>query len=316
MNGLELSRQFYEEYGKKMIHEKFYEIESKIAICLIGSGSECMGYDDDVSRDHDFDAGFIIFIQDDINDKIKFELEREYAYLPKEYMGFKREVLSPVGGNRKGVKRISDFLFDRLGRRDTNLSLLDYFKIDEEYLLEITNGEVFRDDSKFLTNIRYKLNYLPNDIKLKKIAGELLIMAQSGQYNYLRAKKRIEVGAGKLSINEFVNSFIHFVFLVNEVYMPYYKWKFRALKNLSWPNILYGNLIYDNLILLLSTNENNIFSEDTENIINELSNMCIERLSIEGLITKKDIFLEPYAYQINQHIDDNYIRNLNILSAV
>ena len=316
MNGLDLSRQFYEEYGKKMLHEKFSQIESKIAIALIGSGSECMGYDDDISRDHDFDAGFIIFISDDINDKTKFELEREYSYLPNEFNGFKREILSPVGGNRKGVKRISDFLFEKLGRRDANLSLTDFLTIDEEYLLEITNGEIFRDDSEILINIWKKLTYLPNDIKLKKIAGELLIMAQSGQYNYVRAKKRLDIGAGKLSINKFVNSFIHFVFLINEVYMPYYKWQFKSLKLLSWPNLLYGNLIYDNLINLLSVNKDNIFTVEIENMLNELSNICIDRLNIDKLIMKRDNFLESYAYQVNNHIKDNYIRNLNILVAV
>ena len=49
MKGLELSRKFYETYGASMLHEKFPELEDKLAIGLVGDGSECFGYDDDIS---------------------------------------------------------------------------------------------------------------------------------------------------------------------------------------------------------------------------------------------------------------------------
>ena len=67
MKGLELSRKFYETYGAPMLHEKFPELEDKLAIGLVGDGSECFGYDDDISRDHDFEPGFCIFVPDDID---------------------------------------------------------------------------------------------------------------------------------------------------------------------------------------------------------------------------------------------------------
>ena len=36
MKGLELSRKFYETYGAPMLHEKFPELEDKLAIGLVG----------------------------------------------------------------------------------------------------------------------------------------------------------------------------------------------------------------------------------------------------------------------------------------
>ena len=60
MKGLELSKRFYETYGAPMLSEKFPELEDKLAIGLVGDGSECFGYDDDISRDHDFEPGFCI----------------------------------------------------------------------------------------------------------------------------------------------------------------------------------------------------------------------------------------------------------------
>ena len=52
MNGLELSRAFYETYGLPMLRTQFPELLPLLAVGLIGSGSECFGFDDEVSRDH------------------------------------------------------------------------------------------------------------------------------------------------------------------------------------------------------------------------------------------------------------------------
>lgn len=43
VKGLEISKAYYEEFGVPMIKEQFPELEPKIAVGLIGSGSECFG---------------------------------------------------------------------------------------------------------------------------------------------------------------------------------------------------------------------------------------------------------------------------------
>ncbi len=60
MKGLELAEKYYKEFGEGMLHEQFSGVLSQIAVGLIGSGSECMGYDDEISKDHDFEPGFTI----------------------------------------------------------------------------------------------------------------------------------------------------------------------------------------------------------------------------------------------------------------
>ena len=117
MKGLELSRKFYETYGAPMLHEKFPELEDKLAIGLVGDGSECFGYDDDISRDHDFEPGFCIFVPDDIDSRTEFQLERAYAKLPKSFEGVDRLKISPVGGSRHGVIKTGDFYLAKTGSR-------------------------------------------------------------------------------------------------------------------------------------------------------------------------------------------------------
>ena len=46
MKGLELSRRFYLECGEPMLREQFGDILDLLAVGLVGSGSECFGYDD------------------------------------------------------------------------------------------------------------------------------------------------------------------------------------------------------------------------------------------------------------------------------
>ena len=200
-----------------MLQNTFPNLMDKIAVGLIGAGSECFAYDDSISTDHDFDPGFIIFISDEIDDNTKFTLEREYAKLPRVYKGYERAIMSPVGGNRRGVKRVSEFLKEKTGTSDGKLSVYDWLHLDEEYLAELTNGEIWRDDGRIISNIRLKLSTFPEDIKLKKIAGSILLMAQSGQYNYERCISHDELGAARLALYEFVNATIHTTFLLNEV---------------------------------------------------------------------------------------------------
>ncbi len=234
MKGLELSKAFYEQYGKPMLHEQFADYEALIAVALCGSGSECFGYDDDVSTDHDFEPGFCLFLpgEDVIDRRTEFLLERAYARLPKEFEGFRRSLMNPVGGNRHGVQRMDDFFLSKVGAADGRLSAEQWLTIPEFYLAEATNGEVFRDDCGAFSAIREKIALLPEDIRRKKLAGELLTMAQSGQYNYNRCLKHGETGAAQLATVEFVKAAMHTVFLLNRTYMPYYKWQFRALRAL------------------------------------------------------------------------------------
>ena len=101
MNGLELARAYYEAYGKPMLERDFPGLLPLIAVGLTGSGSECYGYDDGLSRDHDFEPGFCIFLPDEtvIDRPTAFRLERAYAKLPKAMDGASRGLTAPTVDN-------------------------------------------------------------------------------------------------------------------------------------------------------------------------------------------------------------------------
>ena len=313
MKGLEICKNFYLEYGEKMLHEQFPEYENLIAVGLVGSGSECYGYDDEISRDHDFEAGFCLFIPDEevIDRQVAFQLERAYAKLPKEYMGIKRSILSPVGSNRHGVIRMSDFYNEKVGSPTGDLNISEWLRIEEFYLAEATNGEVFRDDCGAFTLIRNKLLNMPEDVRLKKLAGNVLLMAQSGQYNFKRCLDHGEPAAAQLAVVKFVESAMRTIFLLNKRYMPYYKWSFRALREL--PKL--GN-IADSLEFLITSDNNTETAETKYFIIEDIASMIINELQQQNITKAVCGDLEKHAYSINDYIADSDLRNMNIFAGV
>lgn len=313
MNGLELSRAFYEAHGKAMLAEQFPDLLPCLAVGLFGSGSECFGYDDEISRDHDFEPGFCLFLpgEDVVDRRSAFLLERAYAKLPKEFMGLRRAMLQPVGGARHGVLRTEEFFAEKIGAPDGVLTVSQWLTLPEQALAECTNGAVFLDNYGEITRIREKLRYFPEDIRRKKLAGHLLLMAQSGQYNYRRCLRHGEAAAAQLAVCEFVKSTMSAVFLLNRTYQPYYKWSFRAMRSL--PKLA---LTAELLEYLLTTDNDGDTAEEKYDVMEGIAADVIDELMAQALTKAICGDLEKHAYSVNDSIQDPELRNLHVLAAI
>ena len=313
MTGLELARAYWETYGVPMIREQFPEYEEIAAAALTGSGSECYGFDDEVSRDHDFEPGFCLFIpgEDIVDRRTAFLMERAYAKLPVEFGGFRRQKMQPVGGQRHGVFRIDGYFTEKIGCPADRVTIEQWLRLPEYALAEAVNGEVFRDGAGLLTDCRKALADMPEDARRKRLAGRLLLMAQSGQYNYRRCLKHGEAGAAQLAVGEFVKNTLSAVFLLNRAYMPYYKWSFRALRALPG-----GEDRDRSLEWLLTTDNGESLAEDKYFCMEGIASQVIEALQEQGLTEAVCGDLEKHAYSVNDGIKDGNVRNLHILYCV
>lgn len=306
MTGLELARGFYEQCGAPMLHEQFPALEDKIAVGLAGSGSECFGYDDAISRDHDFEPGFCLFLPDEslVSRAEAFALERAYAKLPKEYGGFLRATLAPVGGRRHGVMRTADFFRRYTGLDGAPTTWREWLSIPDWALAEATNGAVFRDDMGQFSALRAALSSPPEDVRRKKIAGQLLLMAQSGQYNHPRCLRRGDRAAAQLAAIEFATAAMAAAFALDGRYMPYYKWRFRALRALPTMTPLAEPL------------EAIVMGRTSEALIERVCSEIAAALRKQGLSILPSDDLERHAYAVNDRIADNDLRNESVLAAV
>ena len=313
MKGLELSRKYYETYGRPMMEEQFPELLDQVAIGLVGSGSECLGYDDAVSEDHDFEPGFCIFLPSEevVDRKTAFALERAYAKLPKEFEGYTRNLVGPVGGSRHGVIRTNEFYEEKTGCTAFPPTLEDWFHIPSYALLEATDGEVFADPYGEFSTIREMLSKMPEDVRRKKLAGHLLLAAQAGQYNYPRIAGRGEEAAAQLAVFEFVKNILDAVFLLNRSYAPYYKWSFRAMRSLP----VLADLEIP-LYTLMSTDNDPEMVPGKAEMIEEICGEVIAELIRQELTEATCGDLEKHAYSVNDGIEDGEIRNRHVLYAV
>lgn len=308
MKGLELAEQFYIKEGKPVLEREFQEALPYLAAGLCGAGSENLGFDDDISRDHDFEAGFCIFLpgEDVVDRRTAFFLERAYNKLPKEFQGFQRSLLNPAGGHRHGIFRTWEFFSDLVGMEDGELPMEAWLQIPTEYLLEATNGKIFDDPYGEVTKIREYLKNMPRDAKYKRLAGHIFMMYESGEYNYPRILLHGETLAAQESLQKFVYHAMNILFLLKNEYMPYYKWSYRALREtLEMPQV---EMSFREL--LMTENKNDQIEKKLQ-IIKDTEKLVLE-LSGED-ITKN---FEELSYEFNKKIQDPEIRNLNLLYCV
>ena len=313
MKGLELSRAYWEEYGLPMIRDQFPSLEGTIAAGLMGRGSECYGFDDEVSRDHDFEPGFCLFLpgEDAVDRKTAFQLERAYAKLPSSFQGYARQKISPVGGQRHGVFRREDYYRESLGCLPEEMTWDKWLRLPQQTLAEAVNGALFRDDAGLMEKGRALLREMPEDARRKRLAGHLLMMAQSGQYNYQRCLRHGETGGAQLAAGQFAEHTMNLMFLLHGRYRPFYKWSFRALKELPEGEDLARSLEW----LLTTGNEEEIAGEKyfcMEGICSQVIDLLQEQQLTEAVCGD----LEKHAYSVNDGIRDGEIRNLHILYCV
>ncbi|MBO4484480.1 MAG: DUF4037 domain-containing protein [Lachnospiraceae bacterium] len=313
MKGLDLSKEFFEAYGRPMLTEQFADSLPHIAVGLVGQGSECMGYDDELSQDHDFEPGFTIFLpgEDVVDRRAEFLLERAYGRLPKEFEGYGRSGLNPAGGPRHGVTRLSEFLMKTIGRPDGNLTVRDWFSIPEQSIIEVCNGELFHDGDGAFTALRERLGRMPEPIRLKKLSACLLMMSQTGQYNYKRLTERGDERGAQLCLIEFEKQARHAAFLINGAYMPYYKWAYRALSELPVLSEL-----SDRLYRLISTGNDPSVAPSKLELVEDIAARIICELQEQNLTDAVCADLQKHAFSVNDRIADGNIRNMDIFAAL
>ncbi|MCP4024192.1 MAG: DUF4037 domain-containing protein [Desulfobacteraceae bacterium] len=296
MKGLKLSHKYFITYGLPMIKNNFYPYYNQIAAGMAGEGSECLGFDDAISRDHDWGPGFCLWLDDKAYDRIGNQLQKAYDNLPRVFMGFYRKK-SQSSKKKVGVFRIAQFYKQFIGLPHAPKNQMQWSNLSDEYLCACTNGNVFYDPLGKFSDIRHTLlKFYPEDIRRFKIAAKCMHCAQSGQYNYMRSAKRREHFAAQYALTSFCSDIISLVFLLNKKFAPFYKWKHRAVLELG----SLGRFVHDHITRLMSANDdipkNDIIENICSRVINELKN--------QGMSDSNSLFLLDHGMAVQKRIKD------------
>lgn len=302
MKGLALAEQYFQTYGVPMIERKFPIYRDRIAAGLVGDGSECFGFDDAISQDHDWGPSFCLWLTRDDFDEIGHDLQEEYGNLPREFMGIPARSESQWGAGRVGVFEIGAFYRQFIGRDDLPRTREQWRVLPETNLAVCTNGSVFTDPLGEFTRIRDGLlAFYPEDVRLKKIASRCMSAAQSGQYNYMRCIRRGEYVAAQYAETKFIGDVISIVFLLNKRYKPFYKWMHRALAGLP----LLGDQLHDMIHTLVTMQEHArgeaIYWRKVD-LIEEISRLIINVFRAQGLSDSESTFLLDHGPEVVRRI--------------
>lgn len=332
-NGMQLAKEYWQTYGKQLLElPKFRDYKIRIAAGLVGHGSECYGFDDEISRDHDFGPGFCLWLTDEDYAKIGEDLQAAYNDLPQEFAGFGSREETPRAKSCERSKRVGVFSTSEFFENITGFSAAPsqnepylWLSLNESTLAAATNGQIFADPLGEFSKTRQSFKLMPDDVRISLISRRLGMMAQAGQYNVPRMLARKDGAAAWLSINEFVRATASIVFLLNNPisagYLPYYKWQFAALRKLSvrMASRLSGVANQLESLMRLSSaacfggigfGEGTKGSSEAESRINEIiQNVCnevVEELKYQGLSDCGETFLEWQRPYVEAHIKQKY----------
>jgi hypothetical protein len=209
VSGVELSRRFYQEVVRPRLDPAVPH-----SAALIGRGSEVLGFDDEMSGDHNWEPRAILFVRD--GDKLEPDVPDRFAGRPALVE----------------VHTLREYFVEQLGfDPERELTVRDWFTFPEQNLRMLTAGAVFHDEIG-LQAVRDRLNYYPRDVWLYlmiaawwRVHPEMNLVGRSGYVGD-------ELGSAVIGA-QLVQDLMRLCFLMEREYAPYRKWFGTAFSRLS-----------------------------------------------------------------------------------
>lgn len=307
MGCLELSRAFFLQYAQPELEQKFPQWAPHVAAGLVGNGSECFGYDDEISKDHDWGIDFYLWVTEEKREAIPV-LAAWKRNLLERHPEVERRQQSAYGA-QVGVSTVDDYYRRLIGFPRGPETIAQWRAVPQENLAMAVNGAVFRDPAGQFTAVRAHLleHHYPRDLRLKKIAAKCMAIAQTGQYNFDRCRKRRDWVTLRTVLARFQSETIALVFLLNRVFQPYYKWEFRRMTELP----ILGERIGSGLRELAERSGLNELELDRQKaVIMEICAQLKGELRRQGLSDSDDWFLASHGESVQSRIGDVRLRSL------
>ena len=238
ITGLELSRLFYEEAVGPILAANFPDL--KYAAALIGYGSEVLGFDTPMSRDHAWGPRLLLFLReaDDpllvqgINESLRHNLPYTFRGYPTNWLENPTEpgvrIMQAIDSGPVNhfvwLTTVSSFFQDYLAINPYGEpSVLDWLTMPEQKLRAVTAGEVFFDNVGDLTLVRQKLAYYPPDVWRLLLAAQWTRLDQEAPFMGRCGDVGDELGSQVVAAR-LVRDIMRLCFLIERQYAPYIKW--------------------------------------------------------------------------------------------
>jgi len=226
LNGLDLARAFYSEVVAPVV-------EIPHAACLIGEGSEVLGYDTSRSTDHEWGPRVQIMVVVSEVESVRRAIDNA---LPISYRGYPTHWFSLAAGQVASHVEV-DTAEGWLRRKLPTIPVTDadtaaWLAAPQQHLLQLTAGEVFRDDIGILTRLRDTYEWYPLNIWRWIVASQWHLIGTAepllGRAMEIGDHRGARILGGRLC-----RLIMEMSYLQERRYRPYDKWFGRGFTELS-----------------------------------------------------------------------------------
>ncbi len=247
INGLDLCESFYRKAIEPILASDFPGLNYSAA--LLGDGSEILGFDTEMSRDHDWGPRGMLFLRQSDYTKyaeaIKIALSEK---LPKSFLGYPTGFSEP-DPNDNGTQQLElsetgtvnhlveiltpeKFFFHHIRfETDKDIEPADWLTFSEQKLATIAAGRIF-DDQIELQTIRSRFTYYPHEVWLYLLASGWTRIEQEEHLMGRAGYVDDEIGSAIIAAR-LVRDLIRLCFLMEKRYAPYPKWYGTAFSKLK-----------------------------------------------------------------------------------
>jgi len=243
--GLELSHLFYWEVVRPLLDQHYPDLPH--AAALIGSGSEVLGFDTEMSMDHHWFPNVQIFLREDeyelsgqIHEMLRWSLPPTFKEFPLHLEPISNEPgtylmklkAEPPFNHNIHPETMREFKAKNLAwGNDQNFTAADWLSTPSQVLRSTTSGVVHYDSVGELTELRTHLEWYPHDVWLyllaagwQRIGDEEHLMPRAGYVGD-------ELGSSLIG-SRLVRDIMSLCFLMEKQYAPYPKWFGSAFQKL------------------------------------------------------------------------------------
>ena len=184
--GLKLCELFYKKEVGPILTKEFPRLRYSAA--LIGWGSEVLGFDTPLSRDHHWGPRVLLFVSNNDYSRSEEKLNQVLSEnLPYDFLGYStnynepdaNRVRHPIRTKHGPVNHmvqvftLKSFFEARLGFDPSKeITVTDWLTFPQQRLLELVSGEVYHDGLDQLRKLREKLKFYPRDVWLYLLAAQ------------------------------------------------------------------------------------------------------------------------------------------------
>jgi hypothetical protein len=227
--GIDVARRYHDQVVAPLLAARWPGL--RYAAARLGSGSDVLGLDDEMSRDHDWGLRLTLLVDASLVDDVDRHLA---TALPETFEGHPARFGTTwkPDGHQVEVASPAWFARSRLGIDPPAPSdAVSWLALTGQSVLELTAGAVFVDTDGRLTAIRDALAWYPDDLWRYVVAVDWARVGDELQFVGRTGERGDDVGS-RVVAARLVRVMMHLGFLLERRWPPYAKWfgdRFTAL---------------------------------------------------------------------------------------